>query len=128
MELTCSLHGFCLSSFTIVDQNEMDRNHLIVTCTLHVQGNVIKSHALIDCGTTSYVFIDEDYAYHHHLPLHFLKSPKNLIVIDGRLVTSEATTHIIGTCHTIWNYQEDILLFVTKLRHYLIILGIPWLR
>jgi hypothetical protein len=60
MGLTCPLQEFCLSNFAIVDLNEMNENHLIVICTLHDQRNVIKSHALIDCGTTSYIFIDED--------------------------------------------------------------------
>jgi hypothetical protein len=83
MGLTCPLQEFHLSSFAIVDQNEMDGNHLIVKCTLHEQGNVIKSHALIDCGTTSYAFIDEDYTCHHQLRLHFLKLPRDLTVIDG---------------------------------------------
>jgi hypothetical protein len=76
-----------LSSFVRVDQNEMDGNHIIITCTLHNQENVIKSHALIDCGATSFAFIDEAYACHHHLPLHHLRLPRNLIVIDGRPVT-----------------------------------------
>jgi hypothetical protein len=82
MGLTCPLQGFRLSGFAIVDQNEMDRNHLIVTYTLHDLGNVIKSHTLIHCGTTSYAFIDKKYACHHHLPSHLFKSLSNLTIID----------------------------------------------
>jgi hypothetical protein len=67
----------------MVDQNEIDRNYLIVTCTFHNQGNVIKSHALINCGTTGYAFKDEKYAYHYHLPLLPLKSLRDLTIIDG---------------------------------------------
>jgi hypothetical protein len=104
MGLTYSLQEFRLSGFAIVDQNKMDGNHLIVTCTLHDQGNVIKSHTIIACGTTSSVFIDEDYARCHHLPLHLLKSPRNLTVIDGRHVTLEAITYITLTHFTIWNH------------------------
>jgi hypothetical protein len=77
----------CLSGFTIVDQNEMDGHYLIVKCTLHNQGNVIKSHALIDYGVTGNTFIDEDSACHHHLPLYLLKLPRNLTSIDGRPIT-----------------------------------------
>jgi predicted aspartyl protease len=106
----------------------MDRNHLIVMYTLYDQENVIKSHALIDCGATGYAFIDKNYASHHCLPLHLLKSLRNLTVIDGRPVTSRAITHIIHTSLAIQNHQEDIHLFVTKLGYYPIILGIPWLR
>jgi hypothetical protein len=52
----------------------MDGHHLSVMCTLHDQRNVIKSPALIECGTTGHIFIDEDYARHYHLPLHLLNS------------------------------------------------------
>jgi hypothetical protein len=128
MGLTCPLHEFCLSGFAIVDQNEIDRNHLIVTCTVHDQGNVIKFHVQIDCSATGYAFIDEDYACHHHLPLHLLKSPRNLTVIDGRPATLGAITYITRTCFAIRNHQEDIPLFVTKLGHYPIVLGISWLQ
>jgi hypothetical protein len=83
MGLTCSLHEFHLSSFAMVDQHEMDGNHLILRCSLHDPRNVFKFQALIDCGTTNYAFIDKDYTHLHHLPLHLLTSPKNLIMIDG---------------------------------------------
>jgi predicted aspartyl protease len=82
----------------------MDGNHLIIMCTLHDQGNVVKLHALIDCGTTSYAFIDEDYVHHHHLSLHLLKSPRNLTVIDGRPVTLEVLGYITPTQLAIHNY------------------------
>jgi hypothetical protein len=95
--LTCRLQKCHSSGFVIVDGNEMDGNLLIVTCTLHDKGNVIKSHPLIDCGATSYTFIDEDYAYHYHLPSHLPKSLKNLTIIDGRPITAGAITHITCT-------------------------------
>jgi hypothetical protein len=82
---------------------------------------VIKSHATIDCGATSYTFIVKDDAHSHHLPLHFLNSPRNLTIIDRKPVTSGAITYITLTPLVIWNYQKDIPLFVTKLGYYLII-------
>jgi hypothetical protein len=82
----------------------MDINYLIVMCTLHNQGNVIKSHALIDCSTTGYTFIDEDYARRHHLSLYLPKSPRNLTIIDGRPVTSGAITHTTCTYLAIQNH------------------------
>jgi hypothetical protein len=45
---TCPVHDFRLSAIATVDQNEMDGNHLIVTCTLHDQENIMKSQAVID--------------------------------------------------------------------------------
>jgi hypothetical protein len=95
----------------MVDQNEMDGNHNIVMCTLHDQGNVIESHALIDCSTTSYAFVDEDYDWYHHLFSHLLKSPRNFTFIDGRLVTSGTITNITRTHLAIWNHHEDIPFF-----------------
>jgi hypothetical protein len=76
---------------------------------------VIKSHAIIDCGTTGYAFIDEDYVHYHYLPLHLLKLPGNLTVIDGRPVTSGIITNITCKHPVISNHQEDISLFVPKL-------------
>jgi hypothetical protein len=104
MELTGPIHEYHLSGFAIVDQNEIEENHLIVTCTLHDQGNVIKFYALIDCSATGYAFIDKDYAHYHHLPFHLLKSSRNITIIDGRPVTSATITHIIRTYLAIRNY------------------------
>jgi hypothetical protein len=112
---TCPYHEFCLFGFATVDQNEMDGNYYIITCTFYDNENVIKSHALIDCGTTSYAFIDENYAPCHHLPLHLLKSSRNLIIIEGRPYTLGAITYITRTGLAIQNHQEDIPLFVIKL-------------
>jgi hypothetical protein len=106
----------------------MDGNHYIITYNLHDQENVIKYYALIDCGTTSYVFIDEDYTHHYHLPLHLLRLPKNLLIIDGQLLTSGAMTYIVHTPLMICNHTENIPLFITKLEHYPIVLEIPGLQ
>jgi hypothetical protein len=46
----------------MVDQMEMNRNYLVGKWTQHDQVNIIKSHALIDCGVTSVAFIDKDHA------------------------------------------------------------------
>jgi hypothetical protein len=82
MGLSYLSHELHLSGCSIVKQNEIDGNHLIVTFTLHASRSVIKSHILIDCGTTGHAFIKKDYTHHHHLPLHLLKLPRNLTVID----------------------------------------------
>jgi hypothetical protein len=82
MGLPCLSHKFGLLGFSVVDQNEIDRNHLIVWYKLYDQGNVIESQGLINYGTTGYAFIDEDYAHHQHQPLYLLKLPRNLTVID----------------------------------------------
>jgi transposase InsO family protein len=119
---------FFLSGISIVNQNEMDGHHLIATCTLHDNNNVIKTHALIDCGATGYAFIDEDFARRNNLPQFKLKTPRSLHVIDGRPAASGDITHITKTRLSIRQHQEEIPMFLTKLGQYPIVLGIPWLR
>jgi hypothetical protein len=78
---------FSISSSAVTDiaikEGSMDGNHLIMTCTLFLDSKAIPTHALIDCGATGYVFIDQDFANHYHLPLCPLKTPCALEVIDG---------------------------------------------
>ena len=119
---------FRLSSSALVDPNEMDGTHMIVTCSLHDNSNVIKSHPLIDCGETGYAFIDEDFACRKNLPLHCLHIPRTLHVIDGRPSSSGAITHITKVQLPIREHEEEIPMFMTKLGQYPIVLGMPWLR
>ena len=112
---------FLLSSSALVDPNEMDGIHMIVTCSLYHNSNVIKSHALIDCGATRYAFIDEDFARHNNFPLHHLHTTRTLYVIDGRPSSSGAITHITKIRLQIREHQEDIPMFVTKLGQYPIV-------
>jgi hypothetical protein len=51
-----------------------------------------------------------------------------LTISDGRPVTPGAITHITRTRLAFQNHLEDITIFVTKLAHHPIVLGIPWLR
>ena len=106
----------------------MDGEHLIVTCTLSNCEEKIRTHALIDTGATGFSFIDENFASHHHLPLLPLKNPRKLEVIDGRPIASGVITHITKVRLNINQHAEEIPMFVTKLGHYPIVLGIPWLR
>ena len=106
----------------------MDGIHMIVTCSLHDNSNVIKSHALLDCGATAYAFIDEDFSRRDNFPLYCLHTPRTLHVIDGRPSSSGAITHITKACLRIREHQEDIPMLVTKLGQYPIVLGIPCLR
>jgi len=73
-------------------------------------------------------FIDEDFARHHQLPLTPLKYPRALEVIDGRPISSGDITHTANATLSIHEHQEKIPKFVTKLGHYPIVLGIPWME
>jgi predicted aspartyl protease len=106
----------------------MDGNHLVVMCTLSFDSKEIPTHALIDCGATGYPFIDQDFANHHHLPLRPLETPRALEVIDGRKISSGDITHIAEGYLSIQEHREKLPMFVTKLGHYPIVLGIPCLK
>jgi predicted aspartyl protease len=123
---------FSISSSAVKDvaikEGSMDGNHLVVTCTLSLDSKEIPTHTLIDCGATGYAFIDQDFANHHHLPLRALKTPRALEVIDGQKISSGDITHIAEGYLSIQEHREKLPIFVTKLGHYPIVLGIPWLK
>jgi len=120
----------CFSGLSFSDEGmneeKMDGSHLAITYQIICEKPIF-THALIDNGATGYAFIDKDFVCHHHLPLLPLEKPRRLEVIDGRLVSSGKITHYVKTLLKINDHLEEALLFVTKLGHYPIVLGIPWL-
>ena len=60
---------FLLSSSSLVDPDEMGGMNMFITCSLRDNFNVIKVHALVDCGATGNAFIDDDFVRHNYLPL-----------------------------------------------------------
>ena len=64
----------------------------------------------------------------HNLPLHALKEPRRLEVIDGRPIDSGDITHTVRIGLDINGHFETVESFVTQLGHYPLVLGIPWLR
>lgn len=48
--------------------------------------------------------------------------------MDGRYIESDTSIHIAKTIMTVQDHKEPLPMFVTKLRHYAIVLGIPWLQ
>ena len=110
-----------------IKEESLDGEHLIVTCNLSTSEDKIPTHSLLDCGATGLSFVDENFASHHHLPLQPLKEPRKLEVIDGRPIASGDITHITKVQLEIDQHVEEIPMFVTKLGHYPIVLGISWL-
>ena len=106
----------------------MDGSHFVVTAELSFDDAQIPTHALVDCGATGYAFIDEDFARQQNIPLTKLKTPRTLEVIDGRPVESGEVTYIAKTHMRIGTHHEEILMFVTKLGHYPVVLGLPWMK
>ena len=109
-------------------EGSMEGKHLVITCSLTVNNQEIPTHALIDCGATGIAFMDQDFARHHQIPLQELKEKKQVEVIDGRPIESGDITHIAKVGMKIQEHREQLPMFITKLGHYPIVLGIPWLR
>ena len=117
-----------MSDNSLINETSKNGKHLVITCLLSDNHNRIKTDALIDCGATGYAFIDEIFARHHNFPLFPMKNPRVLEVIDGRPISSGAITHLARVTLYINQHVEVLFMFVTRLGHYPIVLGIPWLR
>jgi hypothetical protein len=57
-----------------------------------------------------------------------LNEQKQVEVIDARPIESGDITHIAKDGMTIQEHKEQLPMLITKLGHYPIVLGIPWLR
>jgi len=106
----------------------MEGKHLVVLWNISFGNRTVATHALIDCGATGIAFVDEDFARHHQLPLTPLRYPRSLEVIDGCPISSGDITHVANIHLSILEHQESLPMFITKLGHYPIVLGIPWLE
>jgi len=106
----------------------MEGKHLVVLCKISFGDRTVATHALVDCGATGIAFIDKDFACHHQLPLTPLQHPRSLEVIDGHPISSGDITDVANTHLAILEHQETLPMFVTKLSHYPVVLGIPWLE
>ena len=81
----------------------------------------------MDCSTTSYTFIDEEFARDHVFLLYKLKKPHCLVVINARPIESDLITHKTKLHIVITSLSELIPLFITKLGYYPIVLDLLWL-
>jgi len=103
----------------------MDGKHLVITCTLTINNQEIPPDALIDCGATGIASMDPHFARHHEIPIQELKEEKQVEVIDGRPIESGDMTHIAKVGMKIHGHGEQLPMFITKLGHYCIVVGIP---
>jgi hypothetical protein len=108
-----------------IEERGMDGKHLVVTCTLCLNNCKIPTHTLIDCAATGYAFIDKDFTELHQLPLYPLETPWALEVIDGWKISLGDITHLAEAQVHIQEHRERHPIFVTKLGHYPLVLGIP---
>jgi hypothetical protein len=109
-------------------EKEIDGNHLIIPCTLSDHDIKMDTHALVDCRCTGLSFMNEAFARQHHFPHYQLKKPKTAQVIDGHPISSGDITEYVEVQYTIGDQHETLTAYLTSLRHYPLILGIPWLK
>ena len=125
--MSSPLSAFSLSPVSIKEE-ELDGNHLILSADLLCNDKIISVPTLIDTGATGFAFIDEDFTRCHNLTTYRLKTPRNLEVIDGRPIKSGTITHLAYLVMEINGHREKSPFFITKLGHYPLVLGIPWMQ
>jgi len=112
-----------------VEECELEElEHLFVAATLHNGDHSIQTPAMIDTGATGFAFIDENFVRQHKFPHYRLNPPRDLKVIDGRPIESSQITHLTKISCQIQDHTEMLPAFITKLGHFSLVLGIPWLR
>jgi hypothetical protein len=111
-----------------VFEGSMEGKYLVIICSLTVNNQEIPTHALIYCGPTAIAFMDHDFARHHQIPVQELKEKKQVEVIDGRPIESGNIMRIAKVGMQIQEHKEQLPMFITKLGHYPIVPGLPWLR
>ena len=125
--MSSPLSAFSLSSVAIREE-ELDGNHLVLEGELVCNEETISIHTLIDTGASGFAFINEDFVRRHDIKTQTLKNPRRLEVIDGRPIQSGTITQIAHLELIINGHKEKAPFFVTKLGHYPIVLGIPWMQ
>ena len=118
-----------LSAVTMsaTEESKLDGNHIVVKCSLRKMDPIIET-ALCDTGATGYAFMDENLARQHNLPKYELQTPRPLDVIYGRPICSGDVNHMLTVFVKIGNHEEELPAFLTTLGHYILVLGIPWMR
>ena len=103
-------------------------DYLVLSCTLFNGNDTINAYSMIDCDAFRKAFIDFSFAQFHKISLLLLHQPCTVTVVDGYVTSSEVITHFVRVLLVIDNHIEITDMFVTKLSHYSVILGISWLR
>ena len=110
-------------------EDELEGNHLVISCTINKNSsNIIPTHTLINCSATGYAFVDDEFACYHSLPRYYLKTERELEVIDRRPIKSGNITHITKISLFINGHKERLPAFIMHLGHYPLVLGKPWLK
>ena len=102
---------------------------MVILLCLENNRKIVQTYAMIDSRATSFAFIDEEFAASHGLSHTPLQQNYELEVFNGRTTLSGAVTDLVVDDMIIDQHTEtQAPFFFIKLRHYPIVLGIPWLR
>ena len=111
-----------------VEEYELEREHLFDAATLRNGDHSIQTSAMIDTVPTDFAFIDENFVRQHNFHRYRLNPPQDLKVIDARPIKSGQITHLTKISCQIQDHPETLSAFITKLGHFSLVLGIPWLQ
>jgi hypothetical protein len=112
-----------------VEEENQRSNLMILPAILENQEGKISTYAMVDTGAEGKGFIDEEWALDHCLKLCPLQRSIALEVFDGREAESGRVTHYVEMSLRIHDhYQARMRFYVTRLAHYPIVLGMPWLK
>ena len=101
--------------------------HIILDVVLKCPSFEHRTYAMLDCGAQA-SYIDHFFAKSLNLNLRQKATPVNLFTVDGSPIVTGPVTMECDISLKINDHVEDITLDVTKLGHYPVILGIPWLK
>ena len=102
---------------------------MILPATLEIGDKRVPTYALADSGAEGRAFIDESWARDRNLPLSPLRNPFALKVFDGSETDSGQVINYIQCDMRIHDhFEKKIRFYVTRLAHYPIVLGLPWLK
>ncbi|KAH5222643.1 hypothetical protein HBI18_040700 [Parastagonospora nodorum] len=103
---------------------------MVLNCQLGVadQIELFSSQALVDSGSDQDSFIDSKLVRSKNMPTEKLLIPRALDVVDGTPISSGPVTHRALVDLVIGVHHERKWMYVTKLGHYPVILGHPWLK
>lgn len=93
---------------------------------MNVHMNNVSAVALVDSGATG-VFMHPDFAKRCNATIRLKATPREVRVIDGRVISSGLITHEATVDLAVGGHQEKLLADITNTGRYNCILGIPWL-
>ena len=111
-----------------IDSTQLENEYMVIKIQLSTTEKTIYTYALIDCGATAFAFIDHDFVKKHHFSALALTRPRSLHLADGTDPKSGKLCQYADLNMSIQTHQERLEFLITKLGHYPVILGIPWLQ